>query len=205
MKFSITLFLLTWFFLQFSACKKACNEPDYSFLIKTSFSSEKDSIPLGDTLWLKCETPSKMQDLNTKSQINFVGAVNLGTSLIVQDIKKFLSNDRGAVDSFDFIKVDGEIYSIQTLSPERVKQLSFFESNNNYKFKIGIVAKKKGLYVFTITDIPNVVYRKGMEQCGKASFEILNVNEDKHLYLIENIVGALSEYDRKHSYCFKVF
>lgn len=192
-------------FLQFTSCKKPCNEPDYSFSIKASFSSERDSMPVGDTLWLKCETPSLMQDLNTKSQINFVEAENFGTVLIVQDITKFFTDYRGAVDSFDFIKIEGEINSIQTSDANRVKQLSFSESNNRYILKIGIIAKKRGLYIFTIPDIPSVVYRKGKEQCGKAGFEILNNNTDSHLYLMENLWGPLSVYDRKHCYCIKVY
>ncbi|MDB5276119.1 MAG: hypothetical protein JWR61_1074 [Ferruginibacter sp.] len=205
MKSSITLLLLTWFLLQFTACQKPCNESNYSFSITASFLGENDSIPLGDTLWLICQTSTRMQDLTTSSEVDFVSVVNLGTTLLVQDIKKFGTYERGAVDSFDFVKVEGEIYSVQTLDPKRVKQLSFLESNNKYNLKIGIIAKKKGSYVFSISDIPQVVYRKNMEQCGKASFEILNGNGDKHFYLFENIVGAISEYDRKHSYCLKVF
>lgn len=193
-------------FLQFMACRKPCHEPDYTFSIKTSFSSEKDSMRLGDTLWLSCETPTEMEDLNTKNLINFVGAENFGTAIVVQNIKEWFTSDREAVDCFDFIKVDGEIYSIQTLDPKRVKQISFLESNGRYNFKFGIIAKKRGLYIFTIPDIPAVVYRKDKEQCGKAGFEILSSNVDKHLYLFEDYLAlTLSNYDKKHCYCIKVY
>jgi hypothetical protein len=205
MKNLMTFFITVLFILHFMACKKPCHQPDYHFSINSSFAIEKDSMPVGDTLWLTCESSTNMLDLNTKSQIDFSNAQNFGSALIISDINKFHSLIRGAVDSFDFVKARGDIYTIQNLDPNGTKQLNFAEGNDMYSLKIGMVAKRKGLYILSIVDIPNVVYRKGQEQCGKGSFEILNNNLNRHFYLFENLWGPLSEYDKKHGYCVKVY
>jgi hypothetical protein len=196
------LFIIVIIFLIVSAdsgCGKPCHEPDYNFLISDSFLPEKDSINVGDTLFLICVVPKMETDTNTKMIINFSNLGNLGDNLVISDISKF-KMQRNAADSFSYFNVYGKIYSDQY----GAKQLSFEETDSTYSLKVGLIALKAGLYIFTLPDAPGI-YRKGHVKCGRGNFEILNSNIDKHLYLFENIWGQLSTYDSAHSYCIKVY
>ncbi len=186
-----------------NGCSKPCNEPDYSFSITESFSPEKDSINVGDTMWLVSETPVKMQDITTQARIDYSGAANFGSTLQVIDISKTQSTEIGAVDSFTYIKVIGDIFTDEKISPTKVKQLSFNEINGMYKIKIGIIAQKKGAYILFVGNAANI-YRTSSPKCGKASIEILNNNVNQHLFLYEDLYGSLSDFDKQHAYCFIV-
>ncbi len=187
----------------FNGCHKPCNLPNYTFLVNDHFTPEKDSIQIGDTLWLTCAISKTLVDINSQEKVNFPDAQNLGTNLIISDISKF-NLQRGAVDSFAYVQIRGNIYTDQTSNPHGAKQIGFEEDANYYLLEVGLVAIKMGTYILTVPDNP-YVFRKGMTKCGTASFQILNSNTNKHLYLFENIWGQLSEYDSTHSYCFKVY
>lgn len=184
-------------------CHKPCLEPDYSFSIKASFTPEKDSIHVGDTLWLISETSTQLNDITTNAKVNYENAQNLGSTLGIIDIKKAKSMEFGAIDSFTYIKVTGKIYTDKEILPSVVKQLLFEERNGKYELKAGIIAQKKGSYIFSVGDAVNV-FRKGKPKCGIAHFDVLNGNSNQHLYFFEDLWGSLSEYDKKHDYCFVV-
>ena len=186
-----------------SSCHKPCNQPNYSLAVTAFFSPEKDSVSVGDTLWLSCVIPKNMTDINSQSKINFSNAENLGGNLFVSDISAF-TDQRWAVDSFLYFSAIGQIYSDSKLNPRGVKQLSYHESDTAYPLRAGLIAAKRGTYILTVSDVPGV-YRKGSPNCGIGNFQILNANVNKHLYLFENLWGAiLSPYDKASSYCFKV-
>jgi hypothetical protein len=197
-------FLSIIVFTQFlTSCHKPCNEPNYTFNVSAFFFPEKDTIDIGDTLWIKSIIPQLQRDVHSQKEINFSNAQNLGTTVIISDITKFRNPGRGAIDSFNFLKVFGNIYTEKGTDTLGVKQLSYVQTDSSYELKVGLVALKSGKYIFTIPDNPSV-YRKGMEKCGLATFYILNQNINRHLYLFEDALGPLSEYDKAHSYCIKV-
>lgn len=187
----------------FGSCHKPCDESDHRFSISNNFTEEKESINIGDTLWLSCMTPTRIYDLNTQQVVDFKDAENFGSALTIADITKFHSDQRGAVDSFNFVASKGDIYTNPNLDPTGTKQLKFGRSDTTYVLKIGVIALKRGTYIFSISDVPDV-FRNHKGKCGKATFEILNNNINKHLYLFENLWGPLSIHDAAHSYCFKV-
>ncbi len=67
----------------FAGCHKPCNEPDYNFSVTESFFPERDSINVGDTLFLKCIIPKAETDINTKMTIDFSNLGNLGHNLVI--------------------------------------------------------------------------------------------------------------------------
>ncbi len=183
------------------SCHKPCNQPDYSFSFTDNFFPEKDSISIGDTLWLICKIPKdSMIDSYSQKEVNFSNAENFIGNLIISDIAAF-ENQRWAIDSFTYFNVTGTIYT--DAKANHVKQISFSESDTAFLLKIGLVAARKGIYILTVPDIPGV-YRKGYGKCGAGNFEILNANTNQHLYLFEDRWGQLASYDRIRSYCFKV-
>jgi hypothetical protein len=149
--------------------------------------------------YFECIIPKKEKDTKTGKVIDFSNLENLGNNLVISDISKF-DKQRNAEDSFLYFNVHGKIYSDQ----HGIKQLNFEETDTAYLLKVGLIAQKVGQYIFTLPDAPGI-YRKGYPKCGRGNFEILNSNTDKHLYLFEDMWGALSEYDSSHSYCVKVY
>ena len=191
-----SLFVLS---LAMFSCVKPCLEADHDFSVSESFLPEKDSIRIGDSLFITCIIPKIEKDRYTQVIINFSGANNIGDHLVISDISKF-NTQRDASDSFSYFKIQGNIYSDQY----GVKQLSFAEIDTAYQLQVGLIAQKRGLYIFTIPDMPGV-YRNGQAKCGRGNFQILNANVNKHLYLFENLWGPIiSPYDAAHSYCVKV-
>ena len=185
------------------SCHKPCNEPNYSFKVNESFFPQKDSINVGDTIFVLSSFNKELTDTTTKKVIDFSNAENLGTVLIISDITKFRDIQRGAIDSFSYFNLVGSIFTAPATDTLNVKQLIYTETSSIYDLKIGLIAKKAGIYIFTIPDNPDV-FRKNQTKCGTANFEILNQNTQQHLYLFENILGSLSRYDSTHSYCVKV-
>ena len=70
-------YFMKFFFIFFciivviSGCLKPCNEPDYYFTVFESFFPERDSMNIGDTLYLDCKIPKMEKDNNTGHIINF--------------------------------------------------------------------------------------------------------------------------------------
>ncbi|MDP4129837.1 MAG: hypothetical protein Q8918_14350 [Bacteroidota bacterium] len=181
-----------------SSCHKTCHEQNYIFTSNDVFYPEKDSIQVGDTLQLTC-TISKSQRL-----VYFSGAENLGGNLVISNIDSFATRARGAVEQFAYFNVLGSLYSNNNLLPNNIKLITYKESDSAYNLNVGIIALKKGRYIFSFTDDPGV-YRTGSANCGVANFLFVNVNKNKHLYLFENVNGSLGPDDNLHSYCFKVY
>jgi hypothetical protein len=196
MKFCLLLLCIIIFI---GGCTKPCHEPDHNFSVFESFTPEKDSMQIGDTLYLNWEILKMQMDKNTGTLINFSNLGNLGDHLIISDINKFYDVKRDAADSFSFINIYGKIYS----DDYGAKQLQFMETDSSYRLKVGLILLKAGLYVFTIPDATGI-NRNGHIKCGIGNYEVLNANMNKHLYLFENLSGPLSTYDRNRSYCLKV-
>lgn len=193
---ALPLFCLLVIMISF-ACIKPCHEGNYHFTTYDMFSPEKDSINVGDTLYLYCSI-SKNQN-----SVYFSRAENLVSDLVLSNIDSFGTSSRGAVKDFDYFSIIGQLTTDSRLSPDNNFQIYYIESDSAYTFKAGFIALKKGRYIFTYTDDTGV-YRKGSVKCGIADFIFLNGNANNHLYLIEDQYGSLSYYDQVHSYCLDV-
>jgi hypothetical protein len=193
----VPIFWLLALMMSFSCHKSGCHESSYIFTSNYSYYPEKDSIRVGDTLLLTC-TIAKQQPL-----VFFSGAENLGGNLVVSNSDSFALQTRGAIDKFSYFNIRGSVYST-ALHPGNVKWMSYQETDTSYDFEVGIIARDKGNFIFSVSDDPGV-FRKGSESCGVANFLFVNANKDKHLYLFENLNGPLGVNDHLHSYCFKVY
>ncbi len=190
-----------------SSCGKTgfgCAKTTYNFKADIRAYPDRDSIRVGDTIWYEASIPTAITDIRTKHIINYSGAVNLGSDYSLQKLIGGSISDPGpAAGDFKFILITGK--DVTKSSFERSRVCLFTEINNNYIFKLGIIALKKGVYISGIGN-PNNVYREN-DSCTKASYAINFANTNQHLYLYQsnwpgyNIMGL----ELTNAYCFKVY
>lgn len=91
------------------------------------------------------------------------------------------------------------------LNQEQLCEFLFEEKNGMYLFKVGIVPKRKGLFMIGAQNASNVYQKK--DKCRKSNFNLTFKDTDQHLYLYEQKRPeyVLSDYDREHLYAFKVY
>ncbi len=203
-KFSIGILLITGMASIFSTCKKGglgCANAIYSFNIPESVYPDKDSIKIGDTLFLNVNTPTLLADPVSGKMINYNNTANLGN---VITILKFKNNQTpGAVSDFDLKIING--FKVGSIEPSSEIEVTFAENNNAYTFLLSIVPKDTGRYVLTIGDAANV-YRKN-DKCTKANFNINFEQTNQHFYLL-NLWRpdlTLDNDGKRHVYYFKVY
>lgn len=189
-----------------SGCPRPCIDAHYAFSIQSQFTPDKDSINIGDTIFLTSATPIKMKDTNSGSEINYSNAKNFGSNLYVV---KLLSNSTAindAVFDFDYFSIKGRVYNDTSIpSPNRVQQLSYQESNSSYEVKIGIIPRNKGIYFLSVGNGLSTGRSKN-RNCEKAEINITLNNTNQHFYFYSNWNpnGQLTEYEKPRAFFFMV-
>ena len=197
--FSILLFSM-------SSCHKFCKPHKFTF--KGGIANvypRNDSIPIGDTLWVKCLIPANLKHpINNSSDsenYNITGSTNLITDIHLTT-PTGINMQIGAVDSFIFVDARGSLKP-NPLALNGSKTISFEPGSTYFISEFGIVAKKKGIYFLAVIDI-----YQATKNCDKFSVSILMDNEDNHLhYMRDTYYGGypINLIDSTHSYCFKVY
>lgn len=186
--------------------KKFCANTTFNFRGSVKAYPDKDSIHINDTIWIELNTPTKLKDLTTGQMIDYSGAGNLGTAVTFYRLNGGTISDPGvipAANDFNIVIKEGSLVNNPQL--ERVREFLFIEENNLYKFKIGVLPKKRGLYSLGVSNAANV-YRNS-DECTKASFEMPFENTNQHLYLLEqSIPGQVVDgLQATNGYYFKVY
>lgn len=203
--YTVAILLITAMTSTFSTCKKGglgCANTVYTFQIGERIAPDKDSINIGDTIFLKVSASTSQPDLQTGSTINYRNASNLGN---VITFLKFLPSNQsaGAVNNFNLSIMKGS--HVNSIDPLSQLEVLFYEANGYYSFDLAIVPKDTGRYVITIGDAANV-YRTN-DKCTKASFVINFENTNQHFYLLNlwrpDLI--LDDQGKKKVYYFKVY
>ena len=205
----ITLYGSIIYCLLISAiCNKRidCKQNIYSFEAFYKAYPNRDSIRANDTLYIELVVPTNLRDFNTNQTIDYSGAQNFGPSIQYVRVEGGDLNDPGvipAANSFENILVLGT--EIQSDKPDQLRGFRCSEESGMYKFKVGVVPKEKGLFMISLSDAAGV-YRRN-NKCDKASFSLTLKDTDTHLYLYEQSRPGyiLTDSDRGHLYCFKVY
>ncbi len=204
----VALFCCAAIFTKCDPPRFDCSENKYTFLTTISAYQDKDSIRVGDTIWFEANIPSKLIDTATRQLVDYSNAGNMGIGIgfvIFNGLGDILNPGVSpAADSFYCLLEIGNALP-NTVLPEQNRNYSLMESNNQYSFRLGVVPKKRGIYLIGAADAPNV-YRKS-DACTKAYFAISFLNTNQHLYYIEqNRPGYIqTEFDKAHAYCMKVY
>ncbi len=175
----------------YSACKKnilGCTESNYSFKLDAQVYPDRDTINIGDTIWVEVNSPEVFTDQISNQQINFSNANNLGTDMgfgkliSVSPIQKAY-----AVNDFNFVLLEGK--EITSPNPQLIKEYLFSDINGRYKFKLGVIPKSSGTYSFNLGNAVHV-YRNG-NSCPKADFQMQLIQTNQHYYLYPGGSGVM--------------
>ena len=178
--------------------------PSYAFSVTASLSPSRDTVSIGDTLYLTSSFPTKLTDNRTGKIVDYSNSVDLSSSIGFADFTKFgTTTDSTTTKYMHYVKLEGDVYNDKTMplywNGNRVR---YEENDGYYKLKIGMIPQKKGMYIFSIGD----PFSNG--QAGhsgrSASFTISLVNTEQHLHYYEDIYGPKSYSDRVRAYCFVV-
>lgn len=183
-----------------------CKETIYTFEIHSKAFPDSDSVSINDTIWIEVVCPTSLLDKLSQNTIDYSAAENLGT---VIRFHKFIGGDIlnpgviSAADDFTFVLVYGSTVQ-SSINPSTNREFLFNEANNIYRFKVGVIPKKTGIFSVAVLDAVNVYTKRN--KCDKAGFSITFANTNQHLYFYEqNRPGYTpSEYERTHMSCFKV-
>lgn len=206
----VLILVILSFITIFSTCKKGglCGDNNtYTFENNYATASpNNDSVLIGDTIWIEINIPSKLRDINTNQIVDFSNAVSIGNSFGVGEFIGGSISDPGtigAVNNFSYITIKGHLINDNILN-ERI-QFSFNKINDSFYLKVGVIPKITGAYYVGISDDAGV-YRKN-DVCTKATFDFQFANTNQHLYLYQNNRPGyiISDYEKAHLYCFKVY
>lgn len=206
MKKILIVVVLTCIILINNGCPKSCIEANYTFSVNSQISPDRDSIKVGDTIYITSSFPVKLTDQNSGAEINYAEAKKIGSTLGVGRLVTGNAVPIDAVFDFNYIAIKGNVYNERSIpSPDGVQQLTYQESNSSYELKVGLIAKAKGVYVLGIGNGLSVG-RKNSKNCEKAAFNISISNTSQHVYYYQiwRPGYTLTSSDLKRLYCFKV-
>lgn len=173
----------------YATCRKHldCRETVYNFEMGIKAYPDRDSIHVGDTVWLEVDESTMQADVITGGTINFTGASNLGSAI---GFKKLSSATNmftiDAVQKLDFFLVKGK--EVTNTLPSLYKEYFFAEENNRYIFKLGVVPKESGVFILVFSNATGVVRKS--DNCTKASFILNFENTNQHHYLNPSFPGG---------------
>jgi hypothetical protein len=182
LKINIIIFLMIGLY----SCKRllCSNQVQYLFYRgNTSVYPNNDSVNVGDTIWFNSTIPEKLKWVTVNGDSvteDFSNASDMVTNLNMSEL--IGQNDfRGAVDSFEFLPLKGEINPIPA-TPGLGKAAQYAKISSSYVCSFAIVPKKKGIYLIQILDI-----FKATKKCTNASVQIVYSGDDQHLHYLKDI------------------
>lgn len=202
---AVGLFFLSALIIFIQSCKRPCVESSYQFKMTEIFTPQSDSMKVGDTLYLQSNHSIYFTDdfQPNAEPVNFGGSF-LGANIRMLEFPDSATDVVGAVPSFRILITNGSEIGNDNL-PSENKGFYYQELNSQFVLKVSFVALKKGIYAISVIDTKAIT--DGKNSCIKAGFEIKNVNSDNHIYYYQSWRPnyIISEYERTHMYCFKVY
>lgn len=172
--------------LQFQCNKRIGCGSVFSFEMGIRTYPDKETIAIGDTIWLEVNEPTTLTDVQTVREINFSGAANLGSLLSFHELSSSNQFTEHAAAKFDYVLQKGK--NSRSIDPSFERNYLFSEEGNRYLFKLGIVAKEKGTFRLFFSNAANV-YREN-DRCTKASFTLNFKNTNQHYPLSPTYQGG---------------
>ena len=185
----------------YSQCKNLdCRETIFNFEIGIKAYPDKDSISVGDTIWLEVNEPTTLKDVQTGKIVDYSGASNLGTAISFLKLIAVSSTDDQMASKFRYVLIHGN--EISRKDSTKYREFKFDEAGGLYRFKLGVIPKEAGVFKVFVSNAGSVVRKS--DKCTKASFQINFKSTDQHLYLNEIILPGVSLSPGGGIYLFKV-
>lgn len=207
MKKILAIIGLTYIIIINSGCPKPCVEATLTFNVNSQIVPDKDSIHIGDTLYLESTFPTNLIEQRSGKLMDYSNSEGIGSTLAVSSLPPNDTIAKDAVFDFEYISISGKIYNDRSIPrPAGVQQLTYGESSGNYVLKIGLIPYKKGIYILGIGNGLSNGRKKG-KSCEKAAFNISITSTNQHFYLLEQWKPnyILNDFGREHGYAFKVY
>lgn len=175
----------------FNSCGKniigACHQ-SFAFKIDAKVYPDKDSVNVGDTIFIEINIPIMLTDSSSGERLNLDGATRISTDIgfvkLVSDSPIVLDD---AVPDFDFKIISGK--ELSTSKPKLIKLYSFVESMGQILFKLAIVPKYSGTFRFNLGSAPDVQEKNS--RCPTFTLNYLLQNTtDQHYYLYPGGTGV---------------
>lgn len=202
MKIQTLILLVLIFVISVSgSCKKVrifCAENVYSFEATARVINHKDSVNIGDTIWLEVTAPVIQVDKISGQSITYSKAANLGTAIGFAEL--VLPIVAEAADKFDYYLVQG--LPVNNPRVSAIREYSFIENGARYEFKLGIIPKQKGIFDFALSNA-SAVFRT-TDECTKAFYRISFTETPLHLYYVNQVYGRTQDSLYNSPYFFKV-
>lgn len=176
--------MLVYSTMIFSKCNKGsiCNATNvYNFTLGMRCYPDKDSLSIGDTVWLNLNESIFFKNESNNETIEFRSAANLGTVIsCYQFFDRSIS--KGALNKFKFVLNKGTNVA-NNIDTSAIKEYLFAENGLYYTLNLGLITKDTGRFVLTISNAANVFRRN--DNCNKAFFKINFRETNQHFYLLD--------------------
>jgi hypothetical protein len=198
-----TIFLFTG-----TTCNKdypadPCANTGYSFAVTSEWSPQREVYRIGDTIVINASFSKSLTDLRSNMSVNYLNANSIGGSLFIYELDSVQHILLGAIPKFNFVQIIG-ITSAYPNNINIIKSTAYTETANSYNFKLGVVAKSKGLYAIYLGDLRS----SGIvgKDCSSAFFANTLTNTNKNLNLYQSAMNTLPtlQYEIDRFYCFRV-
>ncbi len=187
-KIVTTVFITAVVFIN-ARCNKTpldCADTKYSFQLSIKAYPDKDTINIGDTVWLEINESTSFQNGQSGQTVDYSGAENLGSVLSFGNydttLRSWVNENPNSFD-LDLFSGYGKLVNQTAIDLEYL----FSERENRYRFLLGVVPKKKGLFSLLFSNSGNT-YRRS-DKCTKANFIINFKNTNQHYYLSPSYNG----------------
>ena len=94
-----------------SGCPKPCVEENLSFNITSQITPDKDSVHVGDTIYLVSSFPTKLKDQSSGQLIDYSNSTGIGSDISISIIPQGDTIGKGAIFEFNYLSINGKIYN----------------------------------------------------------------------------------------------
>ncbi len=210
MKNRLLLIFVCFFSIPFfmgTTCNKdftnPCPNTAYSFAVTSEWSPQREAYSIGDTLLINSSFSKNLTDLIGNLNIDYSNANSVGGSLFIYELDSVQHILLGAIPKFNFVQMIG-ITSAYPNNINIIKRTTYSETANSYSFKLGVVAKSKGVYAIYLGDLRS----SGIvgKDCTSAAFSntLTNTNKNINLFQYAMNMPPANQYEIDRIYCFRV-
>jgi len=179
MKKTLIYLLLFPTLLSLWGCPGECVGPEYIFNTAIKVSPERDTVQLGDTLWLKGSIPDVLKDSLSKIMVEYRNAKVILSLQFIEVLKtdRMQTSLANVPDKFSFVSTIGRIYTPR-LPTWRDIETAYI--GNTYQYEVGIIPKEAGTFFIEAAHagIANIESKKN--RCEGAElyqhFDVKNIN-----------------------------